>query len=154
MIKTLLGTELDKYNNPVTISYVDSIGYSPIVPMYMKNFAKLVEQGYASAHILTGVNDQCKAIIAEEDEDLVGCMLFILKHEIPIITAWIYFTHVEERVRGRNIYKLMYNHLLKKVPEFGVTAVSSLVHIDHTSMIKACDSTDRKAKYLYMETQL
>ena len=60
----------------VTYSLVVAIGETPLVPLFYKHIAELMEAGHCTFHTFELVTNYTSAIIAEVDSKIVGFDLF------------------------------------------------------------------------------
>lgn len=138
-------------NEKIIIKNVTSIGTTPIIPLFMKEFAKLIEQGYA-ANNMVGSN-RSRAIYAEVNGEIAGFIVFEIQEDVAK-TCWIIFGTVLEPYRRKGLYKTMYSHLEKLVKQQGSTQVVSLVHIDNHAMLELNKQLDRHPVFYRVEKNI
>jgi ribosomal protein S18 acetylase RimI-like enzyme len=132
----LIATETDSKGSTVTIRYSQEFGGSPVVPFFLKNYAKLIEDGYAQPYMVVS-NKSHKVLYAEIDNVIVGQVVFEIVEQ-PVRTAWITFSCVEESYRQRGIYKLLrLTHFESIVKKLGCKKIAANVHVDNTAQLKA-----------------
>lgn len=151
MTDTTLATEVDKLNCKVTIKFCDSIGGTPLVPLFMKNFSKLMEDGHA--HYNFSGHNRCKAIYAEIDGKIVGHVVFEIIDDI-FKTTWVILSAINTEYRRRGVYTMMHQHLEKQAKKLGSKKIASNVHVDNVAMKLNCEKLGRKTSYHRMEKEL
>lgn len=143
-----LGTEKDKLGISVELHYCPVLGGTDNLIYFMKNFVKLVEQGYSHPHI-PGSN-KSKAIYATINGEIVGQLTFDVLDDYSK-TTWIILTTVNENCRNRGIYSMLHKYLYRTMLKIGSRKVASHVHIDN----KEIQASQRKLGYkqVYIRTE-
>lgn len=146
-----LATETDKKGSEVVIKNTTAIGYTPVLPFFMKQFSELCQLGWA--HPVFTCNNTTRAIYAEIDGQVVGHIVYnILEDQIK--TTWIYLSAVDDNFRQRGIYNLMHKHLETTVKKLGSQKIASYVHVDNKPRQASCASVGMKPFYYRMEKEL
>lgn len=141
----------DKSGQIVEIGYANAIGGTPIVPFFLKNYAKLMEDGFAHPFIM-GTN-KSKAIYAIKDNKIVGHIIFDFQED-AYKTAWIIFSCVDESCRGLGIYKMMHKQLEVVAQGQGSHKIASHVHVNNRTRQASCVSVDMEPVFYRMEKML
>lgn len=151
MAITTLSTGVDKKGSKVTIKHTTAIGYTPVLPFFMKQFAELVDKGWA--HPAFTASNTSKAVYAEIDGRVVGHIVYnILDDQLK--TAWITLSAVDSEFRQRGIYNMIYSQFEATVKKAGSKKIASYVHIDNKPRQASCASTGLKPYYYKMEKDL
>ena len=144
----VIGQELNKHNQTVVVKLADAIGGTPVLPFFLKNFAALIEQGYA--HPLMAGTNASKAVYVEIDNKVVAHIVFdILKDAYN--TAWIIFSCVDENYRNLGIYKIMHKYFEIEAKKLGSTKIASHVHVDNIPRRASCESVNMHPEFYRME---
>ena len=146
-----LAKELDNQNCVVVVKLVQTIGDSPVMPFFLKNYAQLIESGYAHP-IMTGSN-LSKAIYVEVNGVVVAHIVFDILKDVNN-TAWIVFSCVDENYRGRGLYKIMHKHYEIQAKKLGSTKIASFVHVDNKPRQASCVSVGMKPVFYRMEKSI
>ena len=151
MTITTLGTEKDKKGTTVIIKNTTSIGYTPVLPFFMKHFSQLCDLGWA--HPAFTATNNSKAVYAEIDGKVVGHIVYnILEDQVK--TAWIYLSAVDDNYRQRGIYNLMHKHFEEAVKKLGSQKIASYVHVENLPRQNSCKSVGMVPYYYKMEKNL
>lgn len=141
----------DRNGQLVEIGYCNNIGGTPIVPFFLKNYAKLMEDGFAHPFIM-GTN-KSKAIYAIKNNKIVGHIIFDFQDD-AYKTAWIIFSCVDEEHRGSGIYKMMHKQLEEVAKGQGSHKIASHVHVNNRTRQASCVSVDMEPVFYRMEKML
>ena len=144
----ILATELDKQNVSIDIKLANQIGNSPVMPFFLKNYAQLIDSGYAHP-VMTGSN-LCKAIYATDNGQVVGHIVFEILKDV-FSTGWIVFSCVDDGYRGRGIYNLMHKYYEAEVKKLGATKIASFVHVNNKPRLASCASVGMEPVFYRME---
>jgi GNAT superfamily N-acetyltransferase len=146
-----LGVGKDKTGAEVEIKHTSAIGFTPVLPFFMKQFVALIEKGWA--HYSLTANNDSRAIYAEIDGRVVGNIVYkILDDQTK--TAWIILSAVDDDYRQRGIYNLMYRQFEPMVKKLGCKKIASHVHVDNKPRQASCASTGLKPFHYRMEKDL
>ena len=149
----LIATETDSKGSTVTIRYSQEFGGCPAVPFFLKNYAKLIEDGYAQPYIVAS-NKAHKVLYAEIDDVIVGHVVFEIVEQ-PVRTAWITFSCIEESYRQRGIYKLLrLKHFETIIKKLGCKKIAANVHVNNTAQLKAGETVGMLPAYYRTEKDL
>ena len=133
MIDTLLTTVKDKTDTDVTIFATSQLGMSPLCSIFMKEYGALMAAGRAWPR-MTATN-KTKAIHVQIDEKIVGFITYELSLEWG--TCYIFFSWIDEKFRGRGIYKLMFAELEQLCRMSRCYKIHSDAHVDNVEIIEA-----------------
>ena len=147
----VLGKELDHKDSTVTIKYCAGMGGGPLIPFFLKNFAKLIEDGHYH-HNLVG-NNRSKAIYAEVDGIVVGHIVFEMLDDVSK-TAWITLSAVDEKYRKRGIYTLLHKYFEIQIKSMNAKKIASYVHVNNIVRQHSCVKVGMKPVYYRMEKDL
>lgn len=148
-MKTII--EKDKWGENVTIKHVMSIGMTPIVPLFMSEFSKLIDQGHASSNMVG--SNRSRAIYAEINNEVAGFIVYEIQEDVPK-TCWIIFGTVLGHYRRRGLYKIMHTHLEQLVKHQGSTQIVSLVHVNNSSMLELSKQLNKHPVFYRVEKYL
>jgi hypothetical protein len=151
MAITTLATEKDKTGAVIEIKHTTGLGYTQVLPFYMKQYASLCDKGWA--HPAFSASNTSKAVYAEEHGTVIGHIVYNLLDD-QLKTAWILLSAVNEGHRQRGIFKLMRKHFESTVKKAGSKKVISYVHIDNAAMVRANAGVGMKPFYYKMEQNI
>lgn len=148
----IIGTEHDSTGTIVTVLNTQHIGNTPIVPVLMRNYADLIEQGFSNNHI--GFANRSKAIFIEINNKIVGHIVYDIMADDPLKTAWIQLSHVDPAFRQRGLYNIMHKYFEQVITQNGTKRIASYVHVNNEARIASCKSVGMEQKYFRMEKYL
>jgi GNAT superfamily N-acetyltransferase len=148
----VLAKELDLTGAEVTVKSVVSIGHNPIVPVLMRNYADLIEQGYSNFHV--GFANRSKAIYLEIDDKIVGHIVYDVLPDDALKTAWIQLSYVDPSFRKRGLYNIMHKYFEQTIKECGSKRIASYVHPNNTARLASCESVGMSVRFHRMEKYL
>lgn len=151
MTDTLVAKEKDKTGTDVIIRFANPISGTPAVPFFLKNYGKLIEDGYAHP-IIAGTN-KSKAIYATINNKIVGTIVFDIQEDVAK-TAWIVFGCIDDNFRQRGLYKLIHKHLVTIAKNLGSTKVTSLVHVNNRAMLETSVKLGKKPIFYRVEMEI
>ena len=146
-----LSTEKDKTGADVTISLANPIGGTPVVPFFLQNYGKLIEDGHANPFIMG--SNKSRAVFASIDNKVVGHIVFDIQEDVSK-TAWIVFSCIDDNYRQRGLYKLIHKHFVTVAKQFGSSKIASHVHITNKTRQASCESVGMKPVFYRMEQDL
>jgi hypothetical protein len=152
MNNNTIAIEQDSTGAEVVVKHTESLGNSPVVPFFMKNFAKLIENGHADNFITFG--NKSKAIYVEIDNQIAGHIVYDFRPDDVLKTAWIIFSCVEEKYRHRGLYKIMHWHFEETVKKTGSRKIASYVHTTNAIRLASCKSVGMVPHCYRMEKHL
>jgi len=144
MIK-LLATEFDKHGKKINIYKVDRIAMSPIYSFFLKQMAELIDNKHA--HALTSWDDNCGAVYAEEDGNVLGHIVYDLQKKDIL---WIVLSAVDKEHQGRGIYTILHKYLEQTAKEINYNFIASHIHINNTIRLNSAEKVGMKPIYYYM----
>ena len=147
----IIGTELDKNGENVTILHSGFLSESPIVPHYMREFSSLIDQGLA-APVINATNVS-KVIYATIDNDIAGFIVFEFKDDSSR-TLKILLGTVLEKYRRRGVYQILHRYLEIVAKHHKSSKIQSFVHIDNTKMIDLSKKLNKSPVFYLMEKQI
>lgn len=146
-----IAMESDLTGQLVKVYHVNSIGATPVVPFFMKNYAKLIEDGHANSFMM-GTN-KSKAVYVTINDEVAGHIVYDIQDDM-LKTAWIIFSCVEEKFRKRGLYNIMHRHFEATVKKNGSLKIASHVHVTNIARQKSCESVGLKPIFYRMEKDL
>ena len=146
-----LTDKIDSTGVQVQINFAPTIGESPVLPVFLREYAKLMEQGYATYNLVS--NNRSKAIYAVIDNKIIGIMVYDFAEDI-VKTTWINFSFVDEKFRKRGIFKILHQVLEEQVKTAGSKKICSAVHVDNDTMLKSAKSVGRLPIFYRTEKQI
>jgi ribosomal protein S18 acetylase RimI-like enzyme len=147
-----LATEKDKLGLDVKVKKAVTMGTTPIVPLFMKEYANLMSRGYTSNNMIA--TNKSKVLFVEIDDIIAGFIVYDIHHDEVSKTCWILFGTVLEAFRRRGLYAIMHKHLEMVAKEQGSKQIFSLVHVDNTAMLNLNKKLNKNPVYYRMEKYL
>lgn len=148
----IIAVEKDSLGIEVTVRHTHALGNSPVVPFFMKNFATLIEHGFADNFITFG--NKSKAVYIEIDNQIAGHIVYDFRPDDVLKTAWIIFSCVEEEYRHRGLYTIMHKHFEETVKQAGSKKIASYVHVSNTVRLASCKAVGMEPHCYRMEKHL
>lgn len=148
----IVGTAIDSTGVEVTIKYADAIAGTIIVPLLMKNFLKLIEDGQGSNFVT--YNNKSKAVYIEIDNKIVGHIVFEYRPDDVLKTSWIILSWVDEQYRRRGLYKILHTAFEKIIKTAGSKRIASFVKMDNLARLHSCESVGMRKNCFRMEKDL
>lgn len=142
---------LDKAGNEISIDFYKSIVTTPIIPIFLREYAKLVESGFA-LNFLVGTNKSA-AVYATHNDKIVGFIIFDYLDD-AVKTAWIIFGWIDDNYRKNGIYKLLHDRLEAVAKASGSRRVSSLIHVNNTAMIAVSEKLGKKPNFYRSDKEI
>lgn len=143
-----LATNVQVKSYTVTVKHAPTIGGSPILPIFMKGYAELIEQGHALSFMM-GTN-KSKAMYAEVNGHIAGYIVYDIQEDI-LKTAYIVSGEILAPYRRQGIYQVLHRYLEESVKKLGSKRVNSMVNINNTSMIELNKIIGKNPTFLKME---
>lgn len=147
----VLCTVEDKTGVPIVIKVADVLAYSPVLPFFMKVHADLMTAGFATNMFIA--TNKSKAVYAELNGSIVGCIVFDFKDEY-IKSAFIIAGAVDQKCRGRGIYSILHKNLETVAKALGCTRIRSDVHPNNVSMLNTMKSLGKEVAYYRTEKNI
>jgi GNAT superfamily N-acetyltransferase len=141
-----VGQETDAQGNVLDIWFSDLIASTPAMAPFLRQYAALIEQGFASPYVAWGEVNKLHIVYATNSEDLVvGGIAFEYR---PIAKeGWLTLSFTEPEFRGRRINGLLHEYFEEIVARRGGKQIASFVHIDNTSRMKAAERVNFVPQY-------
>lgn len=152
MIDNIIAIEKDSTGTEITVKHVNTLGNCSVVPFFMRNFAELIEKGFA--HNFITFSNKSKAIYIEIDNRIVGHIVYDFRPDDVLKTAWIIFSCVDKDYRHRGLYNIMHRHFEETVKKSGSKKIASYVHVDNSARIASCKSVGMNPHCYRMEKEL
>ena len=133
-------TKIDSTGVSVQINFSPTIGESPVLPIFLREYANLIDQGYAQYNMIG--SNRSKAIYAVIDDKIIGIVVYDLADDITK-TTWVNFSFVDQQFRKRGIFKILHQVLEEQVKTVGSKKICSTVHVNNDTMLKSAKSVGR-----------
>lgn len=145
----MLGTEIDQTGKTIKIYKIDRIGMSPIYTFFLRQLADLIDNGHAFPS--TSWDDDCEAVYAEEDEKVIGHIVYDKKKKGVL---WITLSAVDSEYRGRGIYKILHKYFEKVAKDLGCDFIASHVHVNNKVRLESAEKVGMKPVFKYMAKKI
>lgn len=127
MTATFLGTETDKQGNQINIFYTDAIAMTPVYVFFLKQMAKLMENGLTFP-VTSWVDQYLGAVYAEADGKIIGHIAYSTENVPSKKMLWIMLSATDDDCRGRGIYTILHRYFEDVAREKGCIAIASHIH--------------------------
>ncbi len=141
----------DKNGDELILFYSDSISNTPVVALFLKVYAEIIEKGWCNPTIPFANSN--KVVWAERaDGSIAGGVCFeITPHNQ---TGWIILSFTAPEERGKGINAICHTAFEKASKKLGATQISSLVHMDNASRLRSSEKVGFKPQYYRMHKPL
>jgi GNAT superfamily N-acetyltransferase len=140
-----IGTNVDKQGKSFNVIHIKSIVGHPIEQMYREKFEELVNQRLSLPITTWDTIDQAEAVYAEQDNEILGFIIFTLAKETN--SLWKPLSYVYPEYRNRGIFKIIHSYLDDIARDMGCTSISSHVHINNHNQLKIAEKLGLKKVY-------
>lgn len=147
----VLKIEKDRMGADVTIKFAPMLAGSAVIPFFMKNFAKLMEDGFSHFHFAG--HNRSKAVYVEINGKVVGHIVFEM-HDDAFKTAWITLSAIDPEYKRRGLYTLMHAHFEEQIKKLGAKKIASHVHVNNLARQASCAKVGMIPVYYRMEKDL
>lgn len=148
-MKEFLSTELDKAGKEINIYRVDRIAMSPVYSFFLKQMAELIDNKHA--YPLTSWDDECAAVYAEENGNILGHIVYDLKKKDIL---WIVLSAVDKDHRERGIYSILHKYLEQTAKEINYNFIASHIHVNNSVRLASAEKVGMKPVYYYMAKKI
>jgi len=144
-----VGQEVDAQGNQLTIWFSDIIASTPAMSPFLKQYAELIDKGFAAPFISWGeVNKHHVVYATNTDGRVVGGIVFEYRHIAK--EGWLLLSFTEHEYRGRRINQVLHQYFEEVVRRRGGQRIASFVHKDNISRIKSAERVDFLPQYYRM----
>jgi hypothetical protein len=141
-----VGQETDAQGNVLDIWFSDLIASTPAMAPFLKHYAQLIEDGFASPYVAWGEVNKLHIVYATNTEGkVVGGIAFEYR---PIAKeGWLLLSFTENEFRGRRINGLLHQYFEEVIARRGGKQIASFVHVDNTSRLKSAERVNFVPQY-------
>lgn len=141
----------DKNGDELTIYFDDSIANTPVVSIFLKVYAEIIEKGWCNPTIPFGNSN--KVVWAQRpDGSIAGGICF--EHNPSVKLVWIVLSFTTPEERGKGINGVCHTAFEKVAKNIGATQIASLVHIDNASRLRSSEKVGLKPQYYRMQKSI
>lgn len=151
MADALLGKEKDKSGNDISVMYGVTLGSTPVVPIFLKEYARHIENGFAYNYMIA--SNMSKVIYALVNGEVAGFIVYDYQNDIPK-TLWINFGAVVDKHKKQGIYSLLHRYLEKSAKANGSKKIHSFVHVNNQAMLDASIKIGKKPVFYRVEMDI
>jgi hypothetical protein len=141
--EVVLGTEIDKAGNLLTVYKSKQLGMSPAYSFFVKSYSETVDLGFAYP-VTSWDDNRCAIIYVKDGNDIVGQITYDTNSPMSPGLLWIVLSSVKQSHRGRGIYKLMHKYIDQIGKDGGYEGIASFVHVDNKAQLTALASVNKK----------
>jgi len=125
---------VDNQGNVVELWYSESISYTPVLPLFLKTYAELIENnltlpvfGFKNTNTVTWAQDS--------QGNVLGGICYEYVPETKI--GWLVLSFTAPEFRGRGINQLCHEIYEKDCKNHGATSLGSMVSTNNESRLKS-----------------
>jgi hypothetical protein len=127
----------DKSGEQVILFRSDSLSFTPVIPLMLRVYAEIVENGFAQP--LITFSNSSKVVWAErKDGTVLGGICYEYKPEIKC--GWLILSFTDKDHRGKGINALVHELYESESRRLGATHLSSFVNLDNESRLESLKS--------------
>ncbi len=146
-----VGDVVDKLGGSLTLYSSDSIANTPVVSLFLKVYAEIIDKGFANPNI--PFNNKCRVVWVERpDGKVAGGICF--QHDQEAKLSWIILSFTSPDERGKGINGICHDQVEKVSKFIGATQLCSLVHIQNESRLKSAKKVGFEPQYYRMFKKL
>jgi RimJ/RimL family protein N-acetyltransferase len=147
-MSVLLGTEVDKAGNLLTVYKSEQLGMSPAYSFFLKHYAELIDNG--QGYPTTTWNDKtCGVIYAMKADEIVGAIIYDREHPNADGGVWIVLSATSRASRGQGIYNILHRYLETTAKSLNKSSILSFVHVTNTARLRSAEK-EGMAPIFYM----
>lgn len=145
-----VGKETDAHGAELTIWFCDVIAQTPALAPFLRNYAELIDQKYASRFITWGMEANRLHVVyaLNAQEQFVGGIAF--EYKTVSKEGWLTLSFTEKEFRGRRVNQILHQYFEEIVRNLGGTHIGSLVHKDNASRLKSAQRVNFVPEYYRM----
>jgi hypothetical protein len=128
---------LDKTGETVLLMKSDSLSFTPVIPLMLRVYAEIVENGFAQP--LITFSNSSKVVWAErKDGTVLGGICYEYRPEAKC--GWLILSFTDKEHRGKGINGLVHEIYETDCRRLGATHLSSFVNLNNTSRLESLKS--------------
>jgi GNAT superfamily N-acetyltransferase len=148
-VHTVVGKEIDAQGNELTIWFCDIIAQTPALAPFLRSYAELIDQGYASPYVAWGEVNKLHVVYAlNAQEQFVGGIAF--EYRQVAREGWLTLSFTEKEFRGRRINQVLHQYFEEIIRRRGGSRIASFIHKDNASRLKSAERVDFVPQYYRM----
>lgn len=129
----------------------DALEGSPALPAFMREYADLIERGWARPY--TAHNEKHRVCYARSADDVVmGGIVYGLNQLTKV--GWIVFSFTVSEYRRQGVYTALHREVETLMTSAGMTDLASHVHVDNLVRQASCQQVGMAPEFLRMNKQL
>jgi RimJ/RimL family protein N-acetyltransferase len=138
---------VDKLGETVEIWYETTIVRSPVVPLFLRVYAEIVEKGFAISTFMFSNDDQI-VWAQRPNGKVIGGISF--EYQADKRCGFLVLSFTDPTERGKGINELCHTAYERQSKEQGAVCLQSMVHVDNLSRIKSAAKVGMTPRYLRM----
>jgi GNAT superfamily N-acetyltransferase len=144
-----VGQETDSLGNVLDIWFSDMIANTPALPPFLRQYAEIIERGFATPYVTWGEFNKLHIVYALNDKGVVvGGIAFEYR---PVAKeGWLVLSFTEQEFRGRGVNGLLHPYFEEVTARRGGIRIGSFVHINNISRQKSAEKVDFYPEYYRM----
>lgn len=141
---------IEPSGDQIDIYWQDNLVNCPALSLFLKVYAETIEKGFSNP-VMTWSNKN-RIAWAQRGEKIVGGIAY--EYAADSKMGWIILSFTIEDERGKGINGYLYPVIEEDVKKLGGERMSSLCHVDNTSMHKAYERRGMKPQFYRMNKMI
>lgn len=137
------GAEFDIY-------WQETISMCPALPLFLKVYAETIEKGFSNP-VITWSNKN-RIVWAQRGDKVIGGIAY--EYAVDSKMGWIILSFTADDERGKHINNKLYSILEEDIKKMGGERISSLCHVDNTSMHKSFERRGMTPQFYRMNKMI
>jgi len=128
----LIGTEVDKLGNEVTVYFCKGQEVTPeVTSFFLKHLADLIENGHAARNYVPNLTN-ARIIYLKIDNEIAGHIIWEWQGND---TTYIIFTAIDDIYNKRGLYSMMHRYYEERIKKGGALFSKSQLHVSNNRII-------------------
>jgi len=143
-----IATDTDRKGSKVDFYFTAGNTLTPELSSFiLRGWADLIENGHGNANYMPVCSNK-RIIYCRIDGEIAGAIMWEWKDGNK--TAFIEFTLIEKKFRGRGIYFLLHKYYDIRIKNGGAEASKSQLHINNETIINAAKKDGYEIEFIKM----
>lgn len=148
-VHSIVGKEVDAQGNELTIWFCDVIAQTPALAPFLRNYAELIDNEYATRYVAWGEVNKLHVVYAlDTNGTFVGGIAF--EYRQLAREGWLTLSFTEKEFRGRRVNQVLHQYFEEIIRKRGGLRIASFVHKDNISRLKSAQRVNFEPQYYRM----
>lgn len=141
----------DKLGNSVEVWFSENLQYTPVIPLFLKTWAELVEKNWA---LPTFAFKTTNRVVWIQGTDGVVQAGIAYEYYPDQKSGWLVLSFTDPAYRGRGLNQLCHRYYEADCRRLGAVMLSGLISVDNKSALAAAAKTGRIPKFYRVHKDL